>query len=98
MPDFLTDRDCVTWADRRPSHPNKTPILDDAKQIMINAWDEHMYACELVEMTLDDDARRDFIAAEQVLLAEAMKLNAAYAEMRNEAQAVAEAHGADIDG
>ena len=86
---ILATREPITWFDQRPSHTPRPPALADAYRIMIDAWDAHKYACELVEMTLDDDARADFIAAEKVQLDKALEARRYYLELYNESQKVA---------
>jgi hypothetical protein len=83
-------RDPETTFDCRPSHAPRPPLLEDARQIMINAWADHAYACELVSMVENDQTRADFIEAEKAMLAKALEAQKYYSELWNESQKVAD--------
>ena len=88
---MFSTRDPETTFDQRPSHNPRPPLLEDARQVCINAWDDHAYAAELVSMAYDDLEREDFIGAEKAMLAKALDAQAHYSELYNEANAVAAA-------
>jgi hypothetical protein len=86
MVDFATvEISCITDIQTDGSEVNLSlPPDTDAYRDMVKAWDTHRTFCELVDTAGDDiDARRDFLAAEQVALNKALEKRDTYLDVLN---------------
>jgi hypothetical protein len=79
----MSNRDCETWFDQCPSHPSRPPLLDDAREASLDAWDNYNAACDRVYADGREHIGEEERAELSLLLDEALEAGMHYLDVYN---------------